>query len=61
MNVSYYLSYDIKITLKSHFWHKKFRFYHYVAMLLWATLHSYQNLGLSILMHGIISLLDVMS
>ena len=23
MNVRFYLSYDIKITLKSHFWHKK--------------------------------------
>ena len=23
MNVRFYLSYDIKVTLQSHFWHKK--------------------------------------
>ena len=31
MNVIFYLSYDIKITLKSHFWRKKgYNFCHYV-------------------------------
>ena len=29
-NVRFYLSYDIKITLKSHFCRKKLEFYHYV-------------------------------
>ena len=30
MNVRIYLSFDIKITLKSHFWLKILYFYHYV-------------------------------
>ena len=29
-NVRFYLSYDIKITLKSHFWRKTLEFCHYV-------------------------------
>ena len=29
-NVRFYLSYDIKITLKSHFWRKMLKFCHYV-------------------------------
>ena len=39
MNVRFFLSYDIKYTLKSHFLHKKKKLYNFViiyAALLWA-------------------------
>ena len=32
MNVRFYLSYDIKITLKSHFWRENFKILRKVAM-----------------------------
>ena len=62
MNVRFYLSYDIKIALKSHFCDKK------VIILSLCTQHCYgcHNIspksittsGLSILLHGLISLPD---
>ena len=62
-NVRFYLSYDIKITLKSHFYRKKR--YHFVTMyetLLWTLLRfptiCKQLVVLSILLHGVISLPD---
>ena len=70
MNVRFYLSYDIKITLKSHFCRK------IVIILSLCTqpcygrhsdsrksvnLNTLTTSGLSILLHGIISLQDVTS
>ena len=45
----FFLSYDIMITLKSHFWHKKVKI---LSLCM-------QCCGLSILIHGAISLPDV--
>ena len=66
MNVRFYLSYDLKITLKSHFLRKK------VIILSLCTQRCYEPhdvsrnfvnhySGLSILMHGVISLSDATS
>ena len=64
MNVIFYLSYDIKITLKSHFCRKK----HYNSVAFNAQrCYGRHNLSrksinrLSILLHGVISLSDVKS
>ena len=61
MNVRLYLSYDIMITLKSHFLGKKC--YNFVIVMDVITFP--ENLqttsGLSILLHGVISLPDAMS
>ena len=61
-NVRFYLSYDIKITLKSHFCCKN------VIILSLCTQRCYgrhnvsrKSSGLSILLHGVISLPDAMS
>ena len=37
MNVRLYLTYDIKITLKSHFWRKSYNFVIMYATLLWTS------------------------
>ena len=66
MNVRFYLSYDIKITLKSHFLHKN------VIILSTCRQHCYGHhkvyqkicnplVVLSILLHGVILLPDAMS
>ena len=47
MNVIFYLSYDIKITLKSHFWRKKLRLkvcYYESDIVMDAISLRYQNL-----------------
>ena len=56
------LSYDIKITLKSHFCHKNVLFGHYGRNVVIDVIPFPENLltnsGLSILLHGVISLPD---
>ena len=64
MNLRFYLSYDIKSTLKSHFCHKKR--HNFVIMYVVMDVISFpENLkttsGLSILLHGVISLPDAKS
>ena len=59
MNVRFYLSHDIKITVKSHFWRKKNAIMY--AMLLWMSFYNVTKICLLILIHGVISLPDVMS
>ena len=39
-----YLSYDIKIALKSHFWHKKIQFCHYVRNVIMDVITFPENL-----------------
>ena len=60
MKVRFYLSYRIKITLKSLFWRKKLKFCHYVRNVVMDVITFPENQlttsGLSILMHGVISL-----
>ena len=65
--VRLYLSYDIKITLKSHFWHKKVRMlsfkqhcygHHFITL---PKSLNQTTSGLLILMHDIISLPDATS
>ena len=56
------MSYDIKNTLKSHFWRKTLSFCRYVRNVVTDVIMFPLNLlttsGLSILVHGVISLLD---
>ena len=56
MNVGFYLSYDIKITLKSHFLSKTRLFCHYVRNAVMDVRTFPENLqstnGLSIVLHG---------
>ena len=59
MNVIFYLSYDIKITLKSHLWSKKIKILSLYTQCCYE--HHYIMLQKSILMHGDISLQDVRS
>ena len=58
-NVRFYLSYDIKVILKSH----SFGFCHNFSVSLKASFHSVtrKSSGLSILIHGFISLPDATS
>ena len=62
LDSSFYLSYDIKITLKSHFCRKNVIICHYVRNVVMAVITFPENLyttsGLSVLLHGVISLLD---
>ena len=66
MNIRLYLSYDIKITLKSHFCCINVTINcHYVCNIVMDVIMFPENLqttsGLSILMHDVISLPDPMS
>ena len=66
MNIVLFLSYDITITLKFLFWHKKVQICHNVCTVVIDVIHkSYQNMsttsGLSIIMHGVILLPDMTS
>ena len=65
MNVRFYLSYDVKITLKSHFCCKNVIICHYVSNVVMDIITFPENLsttsGLSILRHGVISLPGGMS
>ena len=65
MNVRFYLSYDIKITLKSHFCRKNIKIFNlslHVRSVVIEVITFPENLqttsGLSILLHGVISLPD---
>ena len=57
-NARFYLSYDIKNTLKSHFWRKTLHFFDYVSNLVMDVITFPVNLlitsGLSILLYGVI-------
>ena len=65
MNVRFYLSYDIKNTLKSHFWCKNVIILPLCTLNIMDVIMLPVNLktiiGLSILMHDVISISDVTS
>ena len=61
MNVRLYLSQDFRITSKSHFWHENVKILlsftqHYNGHHFVMLLNLYTTSGLSILLHGVISL-----
>ena len=65
MNVRFYLSFDIKIILKSHYCRKNVIIFHYVHNSVMDVITFPKNLqttsGLLILLHGIISLPEATS
>ena len=60
MNVRFYLSYDIKITLKSHFSRKSVIILSLCTQRCYGR-HNVSRNGLQILLHGVISLPDATS